>query len=59
RAPLRDVADAKAAPHGFLVAGDAVTVIDRPASGGLVKVLYVNAKGVAIERWIGKGDIAP
>jgi hypothetical protein len=59
RAPLRDAPDAKATPHGFLVAGDAVTVIDRPASGGLVKVLYVNAKGVAIERWISKGDIAP
>ncbi len=59
RAPLRDAPDAKAAPHGFLVAGDAVTVTDRPAAGGLVKVLYVSAKGVAIERWISKGDIAP
>ena len=59
RAPLRDAPDAKAAPHGFLVAGDAVTVTDRPAAGGLVKVLYVNAKGMAVERWIGKGDIAP
>ena len=59
RAPLRDMPDAKAAPHGFLVAGDAVAVIDRPTSGGLVKVLHVSAKGVAIERWISKGDIAP
>ena len=59
RAPLRDAPDPKAAPHGFLVAGDTVTVLDRPPGGSLVKVLYVNAKGVAIERWIGQDDIAP
>ena len=58
RAPLRDVPDAKAAPHGFLVAGDSVVVLDRNGAGGLVKVLYVNAKGVAIERWIAGRDIA-
>lgn len=59
RAPLRDAPDAKSAPHGFLVAGDAVTVVERPADAGLVKVLYMNAKGVAIERWIARDDIAP
>ena len=59
RAPLRDAPDPKTAPHGFLVAGDSVTVLERPAGGALVKVLYVNAKGTAIERWIGKDDIAP
>ena len=59
RAPLRDAPDAKARPRGFLVAGDTVTVLDRPAGGGLVKVLYVTAKGMAIERWIARGDIAP
>jgi hypothetical protein len=59
RAPLRDAPDAKAAPHGFLVAGDTVTVVDQPLHGGLVKVLYVSAKGVAIERWIARDDIAP
>lgn len=59
RAPLRDAPDAKASPHGFLVAGDTVTVVERPAGGALVKVLYVSAKGVAIERWIARADIAP
>ena len=59
RAPLRDAPDAKAAPHGFLVKGDSVVVLERNAAAGLVKVLYVNAKGVAIERWIARDDIAP
>jgi len=59
RAPLRDLPDAKTPAHGFLLAGDNVIVIDRASGSGLVKVLYVNAKGVAIERWIGKDDIAP
>jgi hypothetical protein len=58
-APLRDTPDPKAAAHGFLVAGDAVVVIDRYAPKKMVKVLYVNAKGVAIERWISQDDIAP
>ena len=58
RAPLRDAPDPKSSPHGFLVAGDSVIVLDRNAAGGLVKVLYVNAKGVAIERWIAGRDIA-
>ena len=57
RAPLRDRADLKSAPHGFLVAGDMVTVLER--EGSLVKVRYVTAKGVAIERWISKDDLAP
>lgn len=57
RAPLRDRADPKAPQHGFLVAGDVVTVLER--DGALVKVRYVSAKGVAIERWIGKDDLAP
>jgi hypothetical protein len=59
RAPLHDAPDSKSSPHGFLVAGDTVTVTERPPRGGLVKVLYVGAKGVAIERWISKDDIAP
>ena len=59
RAPLRDAPDPKSSPHGFLVAGDSVVVLDRSGSGGLVKVLYLNAKGVAIERWIAGRDIAP
>ena len=58
RAPLRDTADAKAPQHGFLIAGDSVVVLDRSASGGLAKVLYVTAKGIAIERWIASRDIA-
>lgn len=57
RAPLRDKADPKSAPHGFLVAGDVVTVLERV--GTLAKVRYVNAKGVAIERWIAKDDLSP
>jgi hypothetical protein len=55
---LRDAPDTKTAPHGFLVKGDAVMVLERNASAGLAKVLYVNAKGVAIERWIARDDIA-
>jgi hypothetical protein len=58
RAPLRDTPDAKAAPHGFLVAGDAVIVLDQLSDKSLAKVLYVTAKGQAIERWIARGDIA-
>ena len=58
RAPLRDAPDPKSPPHGFLVAGDSVVVLDRNGAGGLVKVLYVNAKGVAIERWVAGRDIA-
>ncbi len=57
RAPLRDRPDPRAAPHGFLVAGDVVTVLERGA--GFVKVRYQPAKGAAIERWVGKDDIAP
>ena len=59
RAPLRDKPDARSAPHGFLVAGDTVIVLDRSGPGGLVKVLYTPAKGPAIERWIAPGDITP
>ena len=58
RAPLRDTPDAKALPHGFLVAGDAVIVLDQMSDKNLVKVLYVTAKGQAIERWIARSDIA-
>jgi len=57
RAPLRDRADPKAAAHGFLIAGDVVTVLER--AGAMAKVRYVTAKGVVIERWIGNGDITP
>ena len=57
RAPLRDRADAKAPAHGFLIAGDVVTVLER--AGAFVKVRYVNAKGVAIERWMARDDLAP
>jgi hypothetical protein len=59
RAPLRDTPVLKAAPHGWLVAGDTVTVLDRTPVSGMVKVLHVGAKGLAIERWISKDDIAP
>ncbi len=58
RAPLRDTPDAKAPQHGFLISGDSVVVLDRSGSGALARVLYVNAKGVAIERWIASRDIA-
>jgi hypothetical protein len=58
RAPLRDTPDAKAAPHGFLVAGDAVIVLDQMSDKNLVKVLYITARGQAIERWIARSDIA-
>ena len=57
RAPLRDRADAKAPAHGFLVAGDMVTVLER--AGAFVKVRYQPAKGAAIERWIARDDLAP
>ncbi len=59
RAPLRDKPEPKSAPHGFLIAGDTVIVLDRSGPGGLVKVLYTPAKGPAIERWINQADIAP
>ena len=59
RAPLRDTPDPKAPPHGFLVKGDAVLVLERNAPAGLVKVLWVNPKGVAIERWVRREDITP
>ena len=52
RAPLRDTSDPKAAPHGFLVAGDRVHVIDRDTPSGMVRVVYENAKGISITRWI-------
>jgi hypothetical protein len=56
RAPLRDAPEPKSAPHGWLVKGDAVVVLDRAA--GLAKVLYVGRDGKAIERWVAQGDIA-
>jgi hypothetical protein len=58
RAPLRDKPDPKSAPHGFLVAGDSVIVLDRNGPGGLARVLYTPARGPAIERWINQADIA-
>ena len=58
RAPLRDAPDATSAPHGFLVKGDAVTVLERDARAGLVKVFHVGRDGHAIERWIAAGDLA-
>jgi len=59
RAPLRDRPDPKAAARGWLVAGDAVTVLERGGPGGMAQVLYAPAKGPAIVRWIAAGDIAP
>jgi hypothetical protein len=59
RAPLRDRPEPKSTPHGFLVAGDTVVVLDRNGPGGLVKVLYAPAKGPVIERWINPADITP
>jgi hypothetical protein len=59
RAPLRDTPDPKAPPHGFLVKGDVVLVLERNAPAGLVKVLWVDPRGAVIERWIGRDDIAP
>jgi len=59
RAPLRDRPDAKAAPHGFLIGGDQVVVLERNGPGGFARVLYTPAKGPAIERWISAGDLAP
>ena len=59
RAPLRDAPDAKAAAHGFLIKGDAVVVLERDATAGFAKVLYVNAKGASIVRWIAAADIGP
>jgi hypothetical protein len=57
RAPLRDTPNAKAPPHGYLAAGDAVIVLDQMTDKNLVKVLYI-AKGKSIERWIARSDIA-
>ena len=57
RAPLRDAPEPRATPHGWLVKGDAVVVLERRAS--LVRVLHVGRDGKAIERWIAQGDIAP
>ncbi len=59
RAPLRDAPDAKARPHGFLVAGDRVRLVGRDTGAGMVLVTYVNAKGAGITRWIAQGDLAP
>ena len=58
RASLRDAPDPKSPVHGFLVAGDAVVVLDPAPGKPLVKVLYVSARGPAIERWIARADIA-
>jgi hypothetical protein len=59
RAALRDRPDPKTAPHGFLIAGDPVVVLERNGPGGFARVLYTPAKGPAIERWIAAGDLAP
>ena len=56
RAPMRDAPEPKSSPHGWLVKGDAVLVLERAA--GLAKVLYVGRDGKAIERWVAQGDIA-
>jgi hypothetical protein len=57
RAPLREAPDPKSAPHGWLVKGDAVVVLERRA--GQARVLHAGRDGKAIERWIAQGDIAP
>jgi hypothetical protein len=59
RAPLREKPEPKSAPHGWLVAGDAVTVLDRNGPGGLVQVLYAPARGPAIVRWMARDDLTP
>jgi hypothetical protein len=58
KAPLRDAPDLGAAPHGYLVQGDAVTVLDRSRTAdGWVKARYVGKGGSAIERWIRADDL--
>jgi len=57
RAPLRDTPEAKSAPRGWLVKGDAVVVLERKA--GLAKVLHAGRDGKAVEHWVAQGDIAP
>jgi hypothetical protein len=54
-----NVPDARAVPHGFLVAGDRVRIVDRDTPAGMVRVAHENAKGVSVTRWIAQADIAP
>jgi hypothetical protein len=58
RAPLHDKPDARAAPHGWLAAGDRVEVVARHTPGGMVLVGHRDARGRSITRWIAQGDIA-
>ena len=58
KARLFGLPDATAAPHGYLVAGDTVQVLDeskRPL--GWVKVRYVTKSGSVIEPWVRVGDL--
>jgi hypothetical protein len=58
KAPLRDAPDLAAAPHGYLVQGDAVAIVDRARSAdGWLKVRYVGRSGSAIERWARADDL--
>ena len=59
RAPLRDAPDPTSAPHGWLVKGDAIVVLERRPAGGLVRVLHVGRDGRAAAHWIAERDIAP
>ena len=58
KAPLRDGPDAGLAERGYLVQGDAVTLLDRSkAADGWIKVRYVGKSGKAIERWARADDL--
>ncbi len=58
KAPLRDAPDLAVAPHGYLVQGDAVTLLERShAADGWVKARYVGKNGHAIERWLRADDL--
>jgi hypothetical protein len=58
KAPLRDTPDAGVAPHGYLVQGDEVSVLDRSkAAEGWLKVRYVAKSGKAIDRWVRADDL--
>ena len=58
KAPLRDSPDSGVAQHGYLVQGDAVSVLDRTkAANGWLKVHYVGKSGKAIDRWVRADDL--
>jgi hypothetical protein len=58
KAELFDSVGDGEAPHGYLVQGDEVTVLDRSKlADGWLRVRYVGKSGKAIERWLDAADV--